>query len=118
MQTRSLDEVDRVLDALAHGVAREAPLLVTVSHPSAGAMSIGLGHRHAVLSHVPADGNPPYALLRGSRAPEPEPLSFADEGESSEFPPWASIELELARKCLRDFCATGALRSDVTWELG
>lgn len=117
-EVASASEVEATLTAIEARVAMRATL-VTVSDPVHGSMSIGLGAGPwSVVDHVPANGEPPYAVSwDDADRSDQRALSFVFGGELSEYPPEATVALGSARECLAEFCRTGRLGSAVRWRV-
>ena len=111
----SLQELDALVDRLAAEAERDMPFMVTLAREDGTTLSIGLGREESTLSHVSADGEPPYHMSRGDLARD-EPIEFFSGGEMTEFAPESAIPAGAAREALRFFYETGELSPKVDWE--
>ena len=108
-----LDELDDLLDHI-HASTVAAPVLVSVIRADGESLTIGLGRELSVLSHVPADMNPPYRASAGDVEGD-ELVSYSFQGSYSEFPMTDCVPLADARFALREFAANGTLSARIRW---
>ncbi|MCO5166888.1 MAG: Imm1 family immunity protein [Planctomycetes bacterium] len=83
-----------------------------------GGMWIGLGRAVTVLCYEPLDRTAPgaaYALSRGDDPGAAGEVEFELANQVSCFPVGAVIPLELGKRVLTDFLATGALSTRIAW---
>ena len=109
--------LDALLDELHAFAMGKRPMLVTVESLASGqCLIVGVGASSSVLSHMPADNDPPYLSSVGSCA-ESGVREFWYMGELSEIPIRNCIDSPLARRAVRHFAETDALSEEVVWEM-
>lgn len=113
-------ELDCVLDAIERETPPERPILADVAHPTGGYLAIGLGGRLSVLTHSPADRDPPYSTSLGEVTRDDpggdDPIVFFYDGHWSEFSRYQCLVPAVARQAMRDFFSTGQLPQWLEWE--
>lgn len=108
-----LEDLDDLLDNI-HAAAVTAPVLVSVIRADGESLTIGLGRELSVLSHVPADLNPPYRASAGDLEGE-ELVNYSFQGSYSEFPITDCVPIAKARFALREFATDGTLSATIRW---
>lgn len=115
-QMDSVQAVENLLDRLQEYFRSRAPTLVTVERSDNGdSLSIGLGGNMSVLNYIRGDKSPPYYTSSGGHNTD-EAISFLFGGEWSEYPLKNAVPLSAARAAMTQFCKTGELAKDLTWE--
>lgn len=131
MPIKSVEELDKQLDALAKQFQSDRPIVVEVFRPVGDCIGIGIGepvwvkgdeegvevnlpYPITVLSYVGYNGEPPYLLSSGNQPLDCNPVFFYG-GHFSEFPAAAVIELSRGREALRRFISSPGLPQNVQW---
>jgi len=116
----SIAELDHLLDRIERDAPPERPILAQVGHATGGYLTIGLGGTLSVLTHVPANGYPPYFTSLGDIAPGDadgdESIVFFYCDHWSEFSRYQCLAPDIARRAMRDFFSTGQLPQWLGWE--
>lgn len=128
---QSVEELDKRLDAIAHTVRPERPVVVSVERAIGDWLEIGIGnpvwingedeevavdlpYPVTVLNYIGADGDPPYLLSSGKEGLSCNPVYFYG-GYFSEFPASAVIASSKAREALRRFISSPGLPQNIDW---
>jgi Immunity protein Imm1 len=115
---RTVSELDALLDRIDEEARRSGlPQAVALTGPgSAGSLTVVVGHDRSVLTHCPADGDPPYLSSVGDEDVE-RPFTFYVEGDHHSELHWRhSIPVAEAREAARRFLLTGDLDGRVRWD--
>ena len=111
-------ELDEALfQADAEARDRRAPQGVELTGPAtAGRLSVVVGSDRSFVSHVPADGDPPYMASVGNED-EDRPFTFYVHGHHHTEVAWRnSVTPAEAFAAARHFVLTGELDPRLRWE--
>lgn len=111
----TVEDVDRLLEALHARYRGDDPQLVTVELDGGDSLAIGVGQDRSVLNYVSGSKDPPYFTSTGELDLD-EPIAFMFNGSLSEFPMRNSVPMQAAREAVKEFCTTGALSPSIAWE--
>lgn len=102
------DKLERLLDRLSAEAAATQPFIVEFATSAGARLGIGLGaSAGSVLSFKQSD-DPPYYMSAGRpESAGDNDVGFYYQGQWSEFPDEALVPVELARKAVEQFLATG-----------
>ena len=116
-EVSSVDELDRALDELTDRAKLSTPFNVVLAHTDATTMDIVLGADLAFIGWTRLE---PWSCLAGE--PEEQGNSqddrlvvFAGNGQHSELPRSAGIDVPTARAAMRHYFTTGGLAPFVRW---
>lgn len=111
------DELERLLDRLSAEAAATQPFVVEFATSAGARLGVGLGaSAGSVLSFNQSDDPPYYVSAGRPESADDNDVGFYYQGHWSEFPEEALVPVELSRKAVEQFLATGERPEAVDWE--